>query len=104
MCKYRQPQPKPRCLGSDLCSDKLEHILLSKDVILLLTVIFSVGLLGGSLCDVAVFTQSDSEKGPLTQQEKCDTDDLCFYLVSLIMFYRMFIKVLNWQDAGRYRP
>lgn len=52
VCKYRQPQPKPHCLGSDLCSDKLEHILLSKDVILLLTVIFSVGLLGGSLCDV----------------------------------------------------
>lgn len=35
-------------------------------------------------------------------QEKCDPDDLCFYLVSSIMFYMMFKKVLNWQDAGRY--
>lgn len=42
MCMYREPQLKPRCSRSDLCSDKLEHILLSKDVILLLIVILAL--------------------------------------------------------------
>lgn len=35
----REPQLKPRCPASDLRSDKLEHILLRKDIILLLVLI-----------------------------------------------------------------
>lgn len=38
----REPQLQAPCPGSDLCSDKLEHIVLSKDVILLLTVILEL--------------------------------------------------------------
>lgn len=100
----REPQLKPNCPGSDLCSDKLEHIILSKDVILLLTVILALF----SLVEACVMWHSvypewlwDRDTHSIiyfpaaTQQERCDKDDLCFCLVSLIMFYRMFIKVLN---------
>lgn len=40
--RSREPQLQPHCPGSDLCSDKLEHIILSKYVILLLTVILEL--------------------------------------------------------------
>lgn len=38
----REPQLKPHCPGSNFWSDKLELILLSKDVILVLTVILAL--------------------------------------------------------------
>lgn len=50
----REPQLKPHCPASDLCSDKLEHILLSKDVILRLVPI----LVLVSLVEVCVMWDS----------------------------------------------
>lgn len=49
-----EQQLKPRCPASDLRSDKLEHILLRKDIILLLVLILALV----SLVEVCVMWDS----------------------------------------------
>lgn len=99
----RESQLKPHCTSSDLCSDKLEHILLRKDVILLLALI----LVLVSLVEVYVVwdsvylgvtlrrAHSEYHFPIVILQEKYDPDDLRFYLVS-IMIHMIFKEVPNW--------
>lgn len=105
----REPQLKPHCPASDLCSDKLEHILLRKDVILLLVpILVLVSWWKFVWCGTA-FIQSDSEKGLLRVSfPYCYTARKVWPRWPVLLFgffdtfYMMFKKVLNWQDAGRY--
>lgn len=58
---------------------------------------------GQCLCRVTLRKAHSEYHFPIViLQEKRHPDDLCFYLVSLIMSHMMFKKVTNWQDAGRY--